>query len=128
MPLTTSQSKGYRMHSTVRQFIVIGASVAAFTFAGGSAFAGYIGQGDDWSDSIDSDRKAKICDAEDDGRNAYVNYVNGDSSTVWRINDENGAPSPCYVNTNQQPGGIIKHRTCEPITAYPDACSSYHAE
>lgn len=116
------------MHSTVRHFIIVSSSVAAFTFAGSAAFAGVIYQGSDYSDSIDLDRKAKICDGEDDGRNAYVNYVNGDSSTVWRINDENGAAAGCYQNTYQQPGGIQKHRTCEPITAYPDACSAYHAE
>lgn len=116
------------MRSTVRNFIVITAGIAAFTFAGGTAFAGIIYQGSDYSDSIDLDRKAKICDGEDDGRDAYVNYVNGDSSNGWRINDENGAASGCYQNANRQPRGIQKHRTCEPITAYPDACSAYHAE
>lgn len=116
------------MNSTIRHLVIVSSTVATFTFAGGVAAAGVIYQGSDYSDSIDLDRKAKICDGEDDGRNAYVNYVNGDSDNVWRINDENGASSGCYQNTYQQPGGIQKHRTCEPISAWPDACSEYHHE
>jgi len=117
-----------RMSRSIQHFAVVSCSIAALTFGGAVASAGVVYQGSDYSDSSDLDRKARICDGEDDGRNAYVNYVNGDSSTLWRLNDENGAISSCYSNTNRQPGGIQKHRTCEPINAWPDACSAYHTE
>ena len=41
------------MHSTARHFIIVSSSIAAFTFAGGAAFAGVIQQGSDYSNADD---------------------------------------------------------------------------
>lgn len=112
-------------HAGVRRTWVAGAAFAVITAVSSSAFAGTVYQGSDRSYTTDVNRKAVVCDGEADARTAYVQY-NAGSGASGRINDQDGSAGSCWLNSNQVPSAIQRHKTCEDINNRPDACSGWH--
>ena len=79
--------------------------------------------GQDYSQDYDYERRVKICDQEADGNTAYVLFQPNGADGILRINDGNGAASPCYGS--YQYVHIYKHKACENVNNWPDHCGPY---
>lgn len=93
---------------------------------GGTALAGFVYQEADVSNAIDGDTRAQICDREDDGFNAVVDYFRTDDSRN-DIEDINGAVSGCS-NSVSSTRLVTQHETCERQPLRPDPCSAWSYE
>jgi hypothetical protein len=101
--------------------------IAACTLTlGGTAVAGPAYQEADVSDAIESDTRAQVCDKEDDGFNAVVDYIRVDN-TRSNVEDTNGAVSGCS-NSAASLTKVKQHKTCERQVLRPDPCSAWAYE
>lgn len=106
---------------TRRSSAVAVMTAALVTMGGAAALASPAYQGSDVSYVIEQNHKAKICDEESDGRQAYVEYTNG-RYELEQIRDQDGAGGSCWQNQWDVSSGILDHQTCESINNWPDAC------
>lgn len=110
-----------------QRLISLTAAVMVSALLGGIAFAGIAWQEQDWSDSINSDSGVLVCDGEDDGFNAVVDYYRL-SGARHNVEDTNGAVSGCAPSPTVYSDKIKQHKTCERQVLRPDPCSGWSYE
>jgi hypothetical protein len=98
---------------------------AAVLFTGSAAYGGAIYQGADWSTSIDTNTRLKVCDEESDGHGVHADgmgYFGG--GTTFDAHDPDGSGGRCGYGPAVD--GVRAHRTVEEVSWQPDYRSEWH--
>lgn len=98
--------------------------VLALALLPGTAFATRVWQGDDYSQTVNSNKQVQVCDYERDGNQTYSKFFDY-KSRAGRVQDSDGAGGYCY-NSDYRPDGIEYHNTCEDRKFRPDPCTKYY--
>ncbi|MFE2044214.1 hypothetical protein ACFXAZ_25470 [Streptomyces sp. NPDC059477] len=91
---------------------------------GASALTSY--NGSDYSFDSESRERMTACDKESDSTPVKGEYYNVGNNTKRDVKDSDGNNGTCASEGNGV-GKVLKHKTCEYRSAWPDACGNWQS-
>jgi hypothetical protein len=114
------------VHPQKRVMMLMSVLACALVLLPGTAFAGTVRQGADYSFGYDRNHRVAVCDAERDATRVYSDTRPYGAGGTYRTYDLNGASSGCG-RSHYFRSGIYRHTTCEDRRFLPNPCNaSYH--